>query len=203
MLAKAISIGGVAKTLEQPMDELTLCRRIACGESHLFGQVVDQYSGLIAAAIAAQGVERSDIEDLAQTTLVNAYRGIAGFRGEARLSSWLYRIAINTARAHLKKNSRRLDQLSVEAAMESGQHPVDESAAAGYTAAIRNRALAGALGRLRDDQRTALMLYYMDEQSYEEIAAAMSMNINTVRTHIRRGKQRLCELLDESEMQDA
>jgi len=200
MLARTVTIGKSAGIVERSMDELALCRRIASGESHLFGRIVDEYSGLVASAIAAQGVDRSDIEDVAQAVMVSAYRGIAGFRGDAKLSSWLYRIAINAARAHLKKGARRLESHSVELAMESGQHPVDETRSAADGSAVRNRALGQAMDQLNDVQRTVLMLYYMDERSYEEISETLGININTVRTHIRRGKMKLAELLDETEL---
>ena len=175
--------------------ELELCRRIAAGKQHLFGEIIDRYSGLVAGAIAAQGVAHSDVEDLAQVAFVNVYKGIAGFRGEAKLSSWIYRIAMNVARGHLKKQSRRPLNQSVEEAMESGQQPVDLRTGAALTT-VRNRSLAQALGQLTEQQRGCLGLYYFEELSYEEIAEALSMNLNTVRTQIRRGKQRLAELLD-------
>jgi len=182
------------------MDELALCRRIASGDGGLFGRIVDEYAGMVAAAVASQGVERGDVEDVAQTALVNAYRGIATFRGDAKLSSWLYRIAINAARAHLKTLGRRLDKHSVEAAMESGVYPVDDGAGRQFHGALRNRALNAALARLKPLQREALLLYYMDQRSYEEISETLRININTVRTHIRRGKLRLAEMLDETDL---
>lgn len=200
MLARALSLGGSAKTVDLATDELALCRRIAEGESHLFAQISDQYSGMVAAAIAAQGVDRADIEDLAQQTLINVFKGMAGFRGEAKLSSWIYRIAINVARGHKKKQASRPAVYSVDAAMESGIHPVDEQAGKVQGAVIRNRSLAGAMSKLSTVQRTTLTMYYVEELSYEEVAEALRMNLNTVRTHIRRGKIQLAGLMDEGDM---
>ena len=197
MISKAISATRSMLTLERPMDELTLCRRIAGGERQLFGRVIDQYSGLVAGVIASQGIERSEIEDLAQETFINIYRGIANFRGDAKLSSWIYRIAFNVARHHLRKKATRPTPHSVEEAAEAGRHPIDEHAGSEPLNAVRNRALTGALEQIPVNQRTALHLYYFEELTYEEIAEAMRMNLNTVRTHIRRGKLKLAELLDE------
>jgi len=178
-------------------DELELCRRIAGGEQHLFAQLIDRYSGLVAGAIAGAGVQRADVEDLAQLAFVNVYKGIAGFRGDAKLSSWIYRIALNVARGHLKRQTSRPLTNSVEEALEIGQQPEDQRDSAPLTT-VRNRALAQALAQLPAKQRISLGLYYFEELSYEEIAEAMSLNLNTVRTQIRRGKQRLAELLDYS-----
>ena len=182
-------------------DELTLCRRIASGERHLFAQIIDAYSGMVAGAIASQGVESADVEDLAQVALVNVYKGIAGFRGDAKLSSWIYRIALNVARGHLKRQAAKPLTASVEEALESGRQPVDARDTADQRT-IRNRALAQAMNQLPARQRTCLGLYYFEELSYEEIAEAMSLNLNTVRTLIRRGKQRLAEILDPSALDD-
>jgi RNA polymerase sigma-70 factor (ECF subfamily) len=199
MRTDTIALRGAAQGVERPVDELTLCRRIASGEQQLFGRIIDAYAGLVAGAIAAQGVDRADVEDLAQVALVNVYRGIAGFRGEAKLSSWIYRIAVNVARGHLKRLAGRPKAQSVEEALESGQQPTDERTGVAIDT-VRNRALAQALAQLSEEQRVCLSLYYFEELAYEEIAEALRMNLNTVRTHIRRGKLRLAELLEAEEL---
>jgi RNA polymerase sigma-70 factor (ECF subfamily) len=158
----------------------------------------DRYSGLVAGAIAAQGVASSDVEDLTQQTFVNAYKGLAGFRGEAKLSSWLFRIALNTARGYLKRNAQRPAVDSIEQQAESGMLATAPDGADSTREVHQRRALETALGQLIAPQRLCLSLYYFEELSYEEIAEASGMNLNTVRTHIRRGKLRLAELLDES-----
>jgi RNA polymerase sigma-70 factor (ECF subfamily) len=159
--------------VEQAQDELALCRRIA------------------------QGVVGSDVEDLAQQTFINAYKGIAGFRGDSKLSSWLYRIAINIARGHLKRAALRPAVDSVEQQAEAGTQPVDLRGNRSLEHA-QDRALGAALAQLTEAQRVCISLYYFEELSYEEIADASGYNLNTVRTHIRRGKMKLAELLDES-----
>ena len=198
MLARAITGGGTARTVEVAQDELALCRRIAHGERHLFGKLVDDYGGLVAGAIATQGVDPSSVEDLAQQAFINAYKGIAGFRGESRLSSWLYRIAVNVARGYLKRLANRPSVSSVEEQAAAGQQPSDREAGRQAHHHAQHMALGGALGRLTQLQRLCISLYYFEELSYEEIAQATAQNLNTVRTHIRRGKLRLAELLDES-----
>lgn len=184
--------------MEHNLDDITLCRRIATGERHLFARLVDSYSGLVAGAIATQGVPREDIEDLAQITFVNIYKGLGSYRGEARLSSWIYRIALNVARAHLKRLARHPSKASIEAEMESGYLPRDEQAGRGPLQLAQSRAVDQAMQRLPDKERVTLGLYYFEELSYEEIAQALGMNLNTVRTHIRRGKSRLAGMLDPS-----
>jgi RNA polymerase sigma-70 factor (ECF subfamily) len=183
--------------MEQAQDELSVCRRIAQGERHLFAKLIDSYSSLVAGAIAAQGVATADVEDLAQLAFINAYKGIAGFRGDAKLSSWLYRIAVNVARGHLKRLAQRPSAASVEEQAELGQQPADLRAATAAQHA-QDTALAAALAQLTEAQRVCISLYYFEELSYEEIAAGTGYLLNTVRTHIRRGKLRLAELLDES-----
>ena len=184
--------------MEQNLDDLTLCQRIATGERHLFARLVDSYSGLVAGALAAQGVPREEIEDLAQTAFVNIYRGLSGYRGEAKLSSWIYRVAINVARGYMKKLAQRPAKASIEEEMESGFQPQDETAGSEPLKLARNRTLDNAMRKLPASERMALSLYYFEELSYEEIAQAMRLNLNTVRTHIRRGKIRLAGMLDES-----
>lgn len=196
MLPGAINLGGSAQAMDSAMDELVLCRRIAAGEQHLFARIIERYSGMVAGAIAGQGVAASEIEDLAQVTFINAYKGLAGFRGDSKLSSWLYRIAINVARGHQKRKAAKLAPSSIEEAGEKGYQVVDQASAGAQDSVVRNKSLAAAMAHLTADQQTVLLLYYIEELSYEEIAEALSKNINTVRTHIRRGKQRLAQILD-------
>jgi len=196
MINRALTIGGQANKVDRHLDDVALCQRIANGEQHLFGQIIDSYSRLVAGCIAAQGVDRDDVEDLAQQAFINAYMGLANFRGDCKLSSWLYTIAINVARAHKKKLAVRPTPSSVDEAVESGIHPIDEATSAAQVRMLQNRELEAALNGLPQQQRTALVLYYLEELNYEEIAEAMRMNLNTVRTQIRRGKQRLAAMLE-------
>jgi RNA polymerase sigma-70 factor, ECF subfamily len=202
MMWQAITLGGALGKVRTGPDELELCRRITAGERHLFGGIVARYQGLVAGAITAQGVPTCEVEDLAQQVFINAYKGLSGFRGEAKLSSWLYRIAINVARQSKRRALARPSQESVEEALEAGRQPVDAAPPTGE-AVVRSEALAKALAQLSAPQRAALVLYYFEEQSYEEIAEALELNLNTVRTHIRRGKQRLAGLLDEATLAGA
>lgn len=196
MTIRGLLLGGSAQAVSQANEELALCQRIARGERHLFGEIIDRYSGLVAGSIAGQGVSPSDVEDLAQLTFINVFKGIHGFRGDAKLSSWIYRIAVNIARQHLKKQSSRPATDSMEQQLEIGRQPAD-GREAGEDSMLRQRALDSAMAQLPENQRTALSLYYFEELSYEEISEAMQQNINTVRTHIRRGKQKLATMIDE------
>ena len=197
MVIRGLLLGGSTQAVSQANEELALCQRIARGERHLFGELIDRYSGLVAGSIASQGVASADVEDLAQLTFVNVFKGIHGFRGDAKLSSWIYRIAVNIARQHLKKAALRPGVDSMEQQLEIGRQPVD-SRETSESSLLRSRALGLALDQLPENQRSALALYYFEELSYEEISEAMAQNINTVRTHIRRGKLKLAEIMDEA-----
>src|SRR5439155_13973165 len=138
---------------------------------------LDRYSGLVAGAIGAQGVSVPDVEDLAQQTFINAYKGLAGFRGDSRLSSWLYRIAINTARAHLKRLAARPAVHSMEEQAEAGQELADRRPGDSGRHA-QDRALTAALAQLTAPQRMCIRLFYFEDLSYEEIAEATSIPFN-------------------------
>lgn len=193
MTARAITLGG--KAVDPALEELALCRRIVAGEAQLFARIVDQHGGFVASVIASRGVAPADVEDLAQQVFISAYKALGGFRGEAKLSSWLFRIAANAAQSHLGRQARRPRLESMEQAAEDGRETADQRAEPSGQW-IGNRALAAAMQRLPQRQRTPLALYYFEEMSYEEISAALRMNLNTVRTQIRRGKQALAKHLD-------
>ncbi len=139
-------------------------------------------------------VHDSDVaETLTQECFLNAYRGRASFRGEASVSTWLIRIAINLARAHHR--SRRLAfwrKVSSEQTEDPGevlQMVADSngvSAERGLLAKERLAAVWAAVEKLTPQQRSVFVLRFVEEMSLEEIAAATSLKIGTVKSHLFR-----------------
>lgn len=141
--------------------------------------------------------DRDTVEDLAQEVFLRLYSAMPGFRGEAQLSTYLYRITLNVAQDAWKRR-RRVDQplqsLSDEEAgwEERLAHP-DRSAEEQLTEREFAWQVERQLERLSDVERAVLVLYHQEEQSYGQIALTLGMPINTVRTHLHRGRQKLRE----------
>ena len=144
---------------------------------------------------------REGLDDLAQDVFLRLYRALPGFRGDAQISTYLYRIVVNVAHDAKRRRGvaeRRSVSLTDEAEAweERLAHP-SQNAEQQLQARELGDAVERALGELRPTERAALVLYHQEEQSYEEIAAALAMPVNTVRTHLHRGRKRLRAMLFE------
>lgn len=187
--------------------DLELVRRVQGGDSRAFDVLVQKYQHRIGHLIARYVRDASEVDDVAQEAFIKAYRGLANFRGESAFYTWLYRIAVNTAKNHLVSAGRRVPDHGVDATeaeqYESGTM-LQESATPErtlLTEEIRGTVDA-AIAALPPDLREALTLREMEGLTYEEIAQAMDCPIGTVRSRIFRAREavdeRLRPLLDET-----
>jgi RNA polymerase sigma-70 factor (ECF subfamily) len=136
----------------------------------------------------------AEAEDVAQEAFVKAYRAIGSFRGDSAFYTWLYRIAVNTARNTMASRQRRpleyeadlteSEQSSVDARMKD----TDTPEAAALSEEI-HQTVNRAVEELPEDLRTAIILREIEGLSYEEIAAAMDCPVGTVRSRIFRARE--------------
>ena len=145
-------------------------------------------------------VGRSDqIEDLAQDVFLRLFRSLPSFRGEALVSTYLYRIVVNVAQDEWKRQ-RRTDRNHVSISDEAEEwqerlpHPGPNAEAQLQTEEFA-RLVDHHLQLLSPPERAILVLYHQEERTYDQIAATLSMPIGTVRTHLHRGRKKLREAL--------
>ncbi|MFM2310261.1 MAG: hypothetical protein RLY87_2383 [Chloroflexota bacterium] len=145
-----------------------------------------------------------DAADLTQEVFIRLYRAIGQYNGESRFTTWLYRMVINLGRDELRRRKRQVQQIHpvTEPGEEErdliGQVP-DVSVTADPPSVLEHKELGIAL-RLVIDQiephyRQALTLFYFEDLKYQDIAEIMGIPLNTVKSHIRRGKERMAELI--------
>jgi RNA polymerase sigma-70 factor (ECF subfamily) len=166
-----------------PPDTELVARVLASDDRRAFAELVRRHQsavrGLLRRLCAGDAAQA---DDLAQETFLRAYRGLKGWRGEGRLSTWLYRVAWNG----WASQARRLPTPELDA-------PAPPRDAA--DAAIDRHDLERAFGRLRDEERAALALAYGQDVSHEEAAAILDCPVGTLKTNILRGKEKLRRLL--------
>lgn len=190
---------------EREVDQL-LVERVQQGDNKAFDLLVLKYQHKIVSLITRYVHDHAEALDVAQEAFIKAYRAIGRFRGDSAFYTWMYRIAINTAKNHLVSMSRRppasdLDAQDAEqfvlgdSRLKDTASPEQELARSELQTAI-DKAISG----LPDDLRTAITLREMEGMSYEEIAITMDCPIGTVRSRIFRAReaidQQLRPLLD-------
>jgi RNA polymerase sigma-70 factor (ECF subfamily) len=174
--------------------DLALVERVQRGDKSAFDVLVLRYQHKVLKLIMRYIRDAMEAEDVAQEAFIKAYRALPGFRGESAFYTWLYRIAINTAKNALVSSKRRPidydldlqdpDQYELQARLKDGETPEHLV----LTEEIR-QTVNGAMKELPDDLRTAIVLREIDGLSYEEIAAAMDCPVGTVRSRIFRARE--------------
>ncbi len=178
---------------ERSIDQ-KLVDRVQKGDKTAFDLLVRKYQHKIAKLISRYVRDRREVEDVTQEALIKAYRAIGGFRGESAFYTWLYRIAVNTAKNYLESQGRRPpgSDVEIEGAelIESGNGLRDQATPerqmlTDEIATTVHRVLE----HLPPDLRTAITLREIEGMSYEEIAEVMDCPIGTVRSRIFRARE--------------
>lgn len=177
--------------------------RVKRGDVRAFEMLVVKYQRRIERLIARMVRDTDLVEDLAQETFIRAYRALPQFRGESAFYTWLYRIAVNTAKKALLELKR--DPLVVEAALapddddETSRSQTEPTDTATPDAVLASKEIAAtvnaAIEALSEDLRQAITLREIEGLSYEEIAEVMNCPIGTVRSRIFRAREAIAERL--------
>jgi len=179
-------------------DEKALVARLRAGDETAYREVVDAYRDRLLTVISRVAGAGADAEDLAQDAFLKAFGAIGRFDGRSALFTWLYRIAINTAR-DWHDHRRRRPTVPLEGADGPLVDPVADDAGPERAAIAREEraAVRRALARLPEPFRTTLVLREMEGLSYEDIAEALDVSIGTVESRIFRARCKLRVLLEE------
>ena len=178
--------------------DLLLVQRAVAGDQGAFTLLVIKYQRRVQRLIGRMVRDVDLVEDIAQETFIRAYRALHQFRGDAQFYTWLYRIAVNTAKKFLldlKRNPTVSDDAlktddDGDETFRRDSEPINEETPESVLAAKEvGLAVTAALNALPDDLRLALTLREMDGMSYEDIAEAMNCPIGTVRSRIFRARE--------------
>ena len=184
---------------EQQVDHI-LVKRVQQGDKRAFDVLVQKYQHRIVSLVSRYVSDSGDSLDVAQEAFIKAYRAIGKFRGDSAFYTWLYRIAINTAKNFLVAQGRRppaTDVDATDAVQYSGDTRLKDRATPEHELLreeIENT-IYGTIAQLPDDLRTAIMLREIEGMSYEEIATTMDCPIGTVRSRIFRAREAIDEKL--------
>ena len=193
---------------ERQVDQL-LVERVQQGEKGAFDLLVLKYQHKIVNLITRYVHDHAEALDVAQEAFIKAYRAMGNFRGDSAFYTWMYRIAINTAKNYLVAQGRRpptgdidaadAEQYDIDSRLKDRDTPENELLKDEIETTIHT-----AIAALPDDLKTAITLREMEGMSYEEIAATMECPIGTVRSRIFRAREaidnQLRPLLDETEV---
>jgi RNA polymerase sigma-70 factor (ECF subfamily) len=168
-----------------------------------FEQIVREHQGMVFRTLQRLTGSPDRVEDLAQEVFLRLYRGLPHFHGDAKLSTYLYRIVLNVAQDEWKHRRRDRAHTFTPACDPDEDLPSFIETLPSHTPNAEQQlsqrqtleAVDRALLELSDAERAILVLFHQEECSYEHIALTLNLPINTVRTHLHRGRQKLGDLV--------
>ena len=175
--------------------ERTLVERCRTGDERAFAELVDAYKDLVHGMVWRLARDRAQVEDLAQEVFLKIHRGLPYFRGEARLSTWIYRIVLNVCSQARTRNTR---EVSLDDDRRGRPMELRRDDTAFGDVELRDR-LEKAIAQLPERYRVLIAAHHLQGVQYEALAETLGIPLGTVKTHLHRAKRRLRELLDESQ----
>jgi len=162
-----------------------------------FEDIVREHQAMVFRTLLRLTGSREHLDDLAQDVFLRLYRALPSFRGEALVTTYLYRIAVNVAQDEWKRRRREAQSLvSIsdetsgweERLPHPGRNAEEQMEEREFQLAVEEQ-----MQRLSQVERAVLVLYHQEERTYEQIALALGLPIGTVRTHLHRGRRKLRE----------
>ncbi|MEZ8369974.1 RNA polymerase sigma factor RpoE [Vibrio splendidus] len=180
--------------MNEQLTDQVLIERVQSGDKQAFNLLVVKYQNKVCNLISRYVNNSGDVPDVAQEAFIKAYRAIPNFRGESAFYTWLYRIAVNTAKNHIVAQSRRPPATDVDAEdagyYETGSALKEISNPENLTLSNElKQVVFGAIEALPEDLKTAMTLRELEGLSYEEIAEVMDCPVGTVRSRIFRARE--------------
>lgn len=171
-----------------------LVERVQRGDKNAFNLLVLKYQSKVVSLISRHVRNQADVTDVAQEAFIKAYRALPNFRGESAFYTWLYRIAVNTAKNYLVSQGRRAPANDVDA--EDAEYYEGSDALKEFASPERlmlsdeiKKVVFETLETLPEELRMAISLRELDGMSYEDIAIIMDCPVGTVRSRIFRARE--------------
>jgi len=168
------------------LPELSLVLRAGRGDRVAFAELVRRHQGKVRALLLRLCGDRSLADDLAQEVFLRAYRGLLGFEGRSSFGTWVYRISYNV---YLNHRTRTRSYAALPEDYDVRAAAPDDALSA--PRADLRRDLQAAIAELPERYRAVIVLYYLQEVSYPEIAEILELPLGTVKTHLHRAKRML------------
>jgi RNA polymerase sigma-70 factor (ECF subfamily) len=203
---QAPGAAALSELADGPLDDRDLARQAAAGREDAFRELLRRYERPVFSLVYRMVRDRELAEDLAQEAFIRAFRAIDSYDPSYKFSNWIFKIANNRVIDHLRK--RRLDTLSIHGSPHalpgdgrSGTEWSLQDPGERPDAYVEHRELGdrieAAIGELRPEYRSVILLRHVEGRSYDEIADLLELPLGTVKTYIHRARSELREALDD------
>lgn len=178
------------------LNDNELISKVLSGDHQAYAGLVNRYQNYVFTLTLRMVKNREDAEEVAQDVFIKAYKYLADFRGASKFSTWLYTIVNNTCISFLRKKKLEIHSLDNEKVFE-----VADSMDSGFRANLveqksRQSMVHNAIGLMGPDDAEIITLFYKSEQSLEEIAQILGLEVNTAKVRLHRARTRLKEKME-------
>ena len=188
-------------------DDAHLVKEAARGNQIAFRQLYERYYRPMASVVYRVGGSLVDVDDVLQDVFLRAWNGLPGFRQDAQFSTWLYRIAVNTALRHREKRKTERDRTQEDVEgdshfLESGMSPTEATRDAQLDPAdiainaTQAQLLRAAVDRLGEKHRSVVTMYYYDGKTCDEIAELLGTSVGTVWSRLHYAMKKLKDTME-------
>ncbi|RSK39385.1 RNA polymerase sigma factor [Mangrovimonas spongiae] len=174
-----------------------IINQVLQGNTAAFVTLVDTYKNLVFSLALQMLKHREEAEEVAQDTFVKVYKSLEKFKGDSKLSTWIYKITYNNCLDRIKKNRTHFNEVPIDSFTERQVKSLDNAFNA-LVVAERQEAIKNCLGKLPNDEGFLLTLYYFEEKSLNEISKIMGVTQNNVKVKLFRSRKKLATILKQN-----
>jgi len=174
-------------------DDIYYINLVKGGQSNAFSYIVEKYQDIVFSIALKVLRNRDDAEEMAQESFIKAYKSIHSFKGNAKFSTWLYRITYNTCISEIRKRKMHFSSTEeIEIRDETQEINMD-----GIPEENRAKAIKEAMNQLPEDEYTLILLYYFEEQSVEQISKVTGLSESNTKVKLFRARKKLYTILND------
>lgn len=173
-----------------------LISKVLQGDHQAYAGLVTRYQQFVFTLTLRLVKNREEAEEVAQDVFIKAYKYLADFRGDAKFSTWLYTIVNNTCISFLRKKKLVIHSLDDERVFAKADNQDLGFRADGVEQKSRHRMVTEAINRMKPDDAAIITLFYKNEQSLDEIAKILGVEVNAAKVRLHRARARLKELME-------
>ncbi|MCG9972992.1 RNA polymerase sigma factor [Christiangramia crocea] len=172
-----------------------LIDKILTGDAAVFGELVDRYQNFVFTIAIRMLKVSEEAEEVAQDSFIKAFESLSSFRGEAKFSTWLYRIVYHKALDRIKKNKRQQTYEIIEEVTDDSLDHI-ENGLEYLLSEERSRVINDCISMLPEEEAAIISLYYFEEQSVKEIAEVTNLTEENIKIKLYRSRKKLFSLLE-------
>lgn len=177
-------------------DDQNLINAISNGDTVAYAQLVNRYKDLVYTLALRMLKHKEEAEEVAQDTFIKVFKSLDKFKGDAKFSTWIYRVAYNTCLDRIKKNKKHFNDIAIDEITFNKLDTID-NALDNLIKAEKHQLLKKCINKLPEESSALITLFYFEELSLDEISKIINVEANTVKVKLFRARKKLAIILEQ------